>query len=71
MSELISIAEYAQRHQKNRTVVFRLVQQGRIPAVQIGRQWCIEADAPYPADSRIKSGKYKDWRKPKDPTPAE
>lgn len=65
MSDLLSLREYAEQVGRERTVVFRMIQAGKIPAVKVGNQWCIEAGTPYPADSRVKSGKYKNWRKPK------
>jgi len=45
----------------------RLLQDGRIEgAMRFGRDWAIPADAEKPTDARIKSGKYRNWRK-KDP----
>ncbi|WP_370812987.1 helix-turn-helix domain-containing protein [Butyricicoccus pullicaecorum] len=32
-------------------------------AVKFGRSWAIPVDAERPADGRVFSGKYKDWRK--------
>ncbi|MDD6587931.1 MAG: helix-turn-helix domain-containing protein [Anaerobutyricum hallii] len=38
--------------------------QGKIEgAFQLGRAWAIPKDAKRPADGRIKTGKYVDWRK--------
>ena len=37
--------------------------------MKVGNQWCIEEGTPYPADNRVKNGKYKNWRKPKQETP--
>lgn len=40
-----------------------LCSNGKIPrAVKFGRDWAIPKDAVKPADSRITSGKYKNWR---------
>ena len=38
---------------------------GLIPgAVKFGRSWAIPEDAERPADGRITTGEYKNWRKP-------
>lgn len=69
MGKLLTTNEYAAQVGRERSVVFRLIQKGRIPAVKVGNQWCIEEGTPYPEDARVKSGKYRDWRKPKDGNP--
>ena len=63
MADFLSVTEFAQKFGKDPGNVRRLIQQGRIPAQRIGSQWAIPADAEPPADRRIKSGQYKDWRK--------
>ena len=61
--DLIPITEYAARTGRNPIVVRQKCQRGTLPgAVKLGRDWFVPADAPYP-DTRVKSGKYKDWRK--------
>ena len=62
----LSIAEWSTKYGKSRTVTLRQIHDGRIPAIKIGSQWAIPADVEPPPDKRIKSGKYKNWRKPKD-----
>ncbi len=64
--EYLSVTEWSELHGKDPGNVRRLIQQGRIPAVKIGNQWAIPADTQPPADKRVKSGKYRDWRKPKE-----
>ncbi len=59
---LISLSEYATRHGVDSSAVRRKAIAGTIAAIKIGRNWCIEEDTPY-IDNRVKSGKYKDWRK--------
>lgn len=60
---LLPIQEYASLVGKSPVTVRQKCQRGTIPgAVKIGRDWLIPADAPY-KDSRIRSGKYIDWRK--------
>lgn len=65
MAELLSVSEYAAAMGKDGGNIRKLIAAGRIPAVKVGNQWCIEAGTPYPADNRVKNGKYRDWRKPK------
>ena len=68
MSDYLSVTEYGKLHGLSRPWVLRLIQAKRIPAVKIGATWAIPKDAPKPEDARVKSGKYKNWRK-KEPTP--
>lgn len=61
-SEFLSVSEFAAKFGKDTGNVRRLIQQGRIPALKVGSQWVIPADATPPEDKRVKSGKYKSWR---------
>ena len=63
MNEYISITQFAQLHKMDRANVHKLVVAGRIPAIRIGNQWAIPADAQKPKDRRIITGEYKNWRK--------
>lgn len=63
MVELLSVTEFAAKCGKDTGTIRKLILQGRIPAQKIGNQWAIPADAELPADKRVKTGKYKDWRK--------
>ena len=67
-SEFLSVSEYAEKYGKDPGWVRRMLADGRIPGTKIGKQWIIPAGAPVPADRRVKSGKYRDWRKPKNET---
>ncbi|MEA5040153.1 MAG: helix-turn-helix domain-containing protein [Clostridiaceae bacterium] len=58
----LSVTEYAAKYNKDTGNIRRLIKQGRIPAQKIGSQWAIPADAEPPADQRVKSGKYRNWR---------
>lgn len=60
---LLSVKEYAARHGQDGGRVRLLIAQGRIPAKKIGSQWAIDEDTPWPADQRVKSGAYRNWRK--------
>lgn len=64
-NEYLSVSEWAKRYGKDHAAVLRLIYANRIPAIKIGNQWAIPADTLPPPDKRVKSGKYKDWRKPK------
>ena len=63
MGNYLSVSQWAALHGKDPGNVRRLIQQGRIPAEKVGNQWIIPADALPPADKRVKSGNYVDWRK--------
>lgn len=62
-NKFLSVSEWCALHGKDPGNVRKLIQQGRLPAEKIGKQWVIPADAQPPADKRVKSGKYRDWRK--------
>lgn len=65
INNLIPLAAYAEMIGRNPVSVRQKCQRGNVPgAVKLGRDWFILADAPYP-DQRVKSGRYRDWRKPK------
>ncbi|MCD7805460.1 MAG: helix-turn-helix domain-containing protein [Oscillospiraceae bacterium] len=59
MSNLLSVTEWCALHGKDPGNVRRMIAQGRIPAVKVGKQWVIDADTEPPADLRVKSGKYR------------
>lgn len=56
---LISLVAYAYHHGKDESRVRLMARQGKFKTAQkIGRNWVIDENEPYPADARIKSGKY-------------
>lgn len=62
-NKYITVKEYAVKHGVAERTVRQKLQGNKIPGAQkLGRDWLIPADAPYPEDSRIKSGKYQGWR---------
>ena len=63
MSEYLSVTQYGEKHGLDGGYIRKMIKQGRINAVKIGNQWVIPTDTPKPEDKRVKSGKYKDWRK--------
>lgn len=63
MDNFITITQFCEKYGKDKGNVNRLIHQGRIPAQKLGNQWVIPADAQPPADKRVKSGKYVNWRR--------
>ena len=63
---LISLSEYAAKNEKTDSAARQMALRGSFEtARKIGRNWVIEDTEPWP-DHRVKTGKYKNWRKPKD-----
>lgn len=61
---MITLKEYAIRHERNPVVMRQKAQRGGFKtAVKFGRDWIIDEDEPL-VDNRVKSGKFKGWRKP-------
>lgn len=63
MGEMLSVKQWAERYGRDGSYARRLINAGRLPAVRVGNQWAIDSDTLPPPDARVKSGKYKDWRK--------
>lgn len=59
---LISLKEYAEKNGINLRSARKKAAAGTLPAMKIGNNWVIEENTPY-IDGRVKSGKYKNWRK--------
>ncbi|MBQ8248131.1 MAG: hypothetical protein IJZ42_13465 [Lachnospiraceae bacterium] len=56
---MITAQEYADMYGKSVEQIKVFCRKGRLSgAVKIGRDWLIPSDAPYPADNRVKSGRY-------------
>lgn len=63
---LISLVEYAEQNKKSEASARRMALRGGFEtAKKIGRNWVID-DAEIWPDRRVKSGQYKNWRKPKE-----
>ena len=61
---LISIREYAAKHNKDSSAIRHLVRYDptRFKTLQkIGSFWVIDEDEPYPEDTRLRHGKYVGW----------
>ena len=67
-NEYLSVSQFAEKYGKDVSNVRKLIAAGRIPAIKIGNQWAIPSDAEPPADKRVKSGEYRNWRKKDKPT---
>ena len=62
MGELLSVAQWAERYGKDERNARRLIAEGRVRVD--GRVGVLgDSDTQPPPDARVKSGKYKDWRK--------
>ena len=60
----LSIAEVAAKWELHPRTVQIMCSEGRIEgAVKFGRSWAVPEDASKPVDLRVKSGKFKNWRK--------
>ena len=60
---LISLAEYAEAHGRAPVTARQMATRGGFDtARKIGRNWVIDDAEPWP-DHRVKSGKYRNWRK--------
>lgn len=58
LGNLLSVQEYAQKHNKSVEQIKVFCRKGRIAgAKKIGRDWVIHADTPYPYDGRVSSGR--------------
>ena len=65
-TEYLSVTEYAAKVGRDVSRIRRMLSEGKLPGRKIGSQWVVPADAELPPDGRVKSGKYVNWRKPKD-----
>ena len=65
-TEYLSVTEYAAKVGRDVSRIRRMLSEGKLPGRKIGSQWVVPADAELPPDGRVKSGKYANWRKPKD-----
>lgn len=62
LEKYVTVKEFANLNGILPNTVRQKILRGSLKAVKVGRDWLIEKDAPY-IDNRVKSGKYKDWRK--------
>lgn len=57
-TKYLSVTEYAAKVGRDVSRIRRMLIAGDLQGMKIGNQWVIPEDAPFPADRRIKSGKY-------------
>lgn len=63
MEQFITIKEIAERWDVTPRRVQKMCADGRIPgAKKFGRDWAIPAEAEKPADARVTTGEYRNWR---------
>lgn len=65
-NEYLSVTEFAEKVGRDASRIRRMLASGKLQGMKVGNQWVIPADAELPADGRVKSGKYRNWRKPKE-----
>ena len=64
MDEFMTIKETAAQWNLTERRVQKMCADGKIEGVRrFGNSWAIPRDAKRPADGRITTGEYKDWRK--------
>ena len=64
MEGYLSISEVAERWNLSARRVQKMCADGQIPGVtKFGRSWVIPKGTEKPQDKRVKTGKYKDWRR--------
>lgn len=61
--DYISLAEFAERSGVDASGLRRKLAAGEMDGIKISRSWFVPKSTPDAADGRVKSGKYKDWRK--------
>lgn len=63
MSDFYTVSEFAKLTGKDPSRIRRLLAYGKIRGEKLGKQWIIPKDVVYPKDERVKSGRYRNWRK--------
>ena len=62
MSDFYTVSQFAQVSGKDPGNIRRLLINGELAGEKVGNQWLIPRNAAYPADRRVKSGEYRNWR---------
>ena len=64
----VTAKEMAEKWEVSLRTLQIMCAEGKIPgASKFGNIWAVPENAVRPADGRVKSGKYRNWRKPKNP----
>ena len=67
MDEYMTIKEIAEKWELTTRRVQKMCSDGRIPgARKFGRDWAIPRETKRPADERVTTGVYRNWRKQKE-----
>ena len=67
MNDYLTIREVAEKWDLTVRRVQKMCADGLIPgAIKFGKLWAVPKDTERPIDNRVKSGKYRGWRKRKE-----
>lgn len=61
--DYVTVSQYAKMVGKDPGNIRRMLINGSLTGEKIGNQWVLSKDTVYPADRRVKSGKYRNRRK--------
>lgn len=61
--DYVTVSQYAQMVGKDPGNIRRMLINGTLAGEKIGNQWVLPKDTVYPADRRVRSGKYRNWRR--------
>ena len=61
--EYLTVSQYAEKTGKDSGNIRRMLINGRLKGIKLGNQWVIPENSMYPKDARVKTGKYRNWRK--------
>lgn len=61
--DYISLTEFAERSGVDASGLRRKLAAGEMDGIKISRSWFVPENTPDVADSRVKSGNYRNWRK--------
>lgn len=63
MHDYYTVSEYSKLTGKDPGNIRRMLINGNLTGEKLGKQWIIPKAEQYPADRRIRSGNYRNWRK--------
>ncbi len=63
MLDYYTVGQFAEKYGKDPGNIRRMLIAGKIRGEKIGKQWLIPKGVEYPADGRVHSGNYRNWRK--------
>ncbi len=65
MPDYYTVSEYSKLTGKDPGNIRRMLINGSLKGEKLGKQWIIPKEEQYPADKRVRSGNYRNWRKKK------